>query len=497
MDMSATSQAPREAPGASTPDPVIARCYIDGAWRDGAGESVDRLSPATGDLVTQTRYATSADVDDAVAAARAAREAWAETPVLSRGKLLHRAAALLADRRDEAARLMCREMGKTRTEALEDIDYAIDDLKYAAEDALRHFGQVAPNTSDADAKRKRVLMVHVPVGVTALLSPWNFPIAIPCELISPALACGNTVVWKPSEATPGCGQLLAEVLVDAGFPAGVFNLVQGAGDIGAHMVAHDGTDMVGFVGSTATGRRIAQSAGVKKLLLELGGNGPLVVMDDADLDKAVEATVTGAYYCGGQVCTAAERVLVHDVVHDAFVAKLVARTQELSIGDPLENGTDMGPLAIESSLRKTREHLEDALAKGAEIVVGGTFDGLFHDPTVVVGVTSEMDIAQEETFGPVVPVMRFKDRREAIRIANETKYGLTGAVFTESLSTAWYMAEHIDCGTVHVNETTNHWELLSPFGGMKQSGVGRILGDQSVASFTNPKQITFELHDCD
>jgi len=489
--------ATREAPGVATqtaPAPVAARCYIDGRWSDGSGEQHERRSPSSAEIATTLVYATTADIDRAVEAARAAQRDWARTSVLERSKLLHAAAALLTDRREAAAALISREMGKTLRESLEEVDFAVDDLAFSAEDALRHFGEVA-NGTYPDTNSKRILTTYVPVGVTALLSPWNFPIAIPCELISPALACGNTVVWKPSEVTPGSGHFLAEVLAEVGFPAGVFNVVHGAGDIGAHMVSHSGTDMVGFVGSTATGDRIARSAGVKKLLLELGGNGPLVVMDDADLDAAVEATVAGAYYVGGQVCTAAERVLVHDAVHDAYVEKLVSRTKTVRIGDPLDETTDLGPLAVTSSLEKTRAHLSDAVAKGATIVVGGTADGLFHAPTVITGVTSDMEIAQEETFGPVVPIMRFADREDALRIANETKYGLTGAVFTQSLTTAWFMAENIDCGTVHVNDTTNHWELLSTFGGMKQSGVGRILGRESVRAFTNAKQITFELGD--
>ncbi|HET6509116.1 MAG TPA: aldehyde dehydrogenase family protein [Baekduia sp.] len=494
--MSATSETPTSEGGAPGASPAVARCHIDGHWVDGAGDTAERRSPATNTVVTRMTCATPGDVDAAVAAARRARHDWANTAALRRAEILHRAAGLLRERKEEAARLISLEMGKTYAESLEDVEYGADDLDFSAEDAIRNAGQVAAtNTTEPGTKRKRILTINVPVGVAALLSPWNFPIAIPCELLGPALACGNTVVWKPSEASPASGQLLAEVLVAAGLPAGVFNCLQGAGDVGARMVTHPGTDMVGFVGSTATGEHISRSAGVKKLLLELGGNGPLVVMDDADLDKAVEATVTGAFYCGGQVCTAAERVLVHDAVHDAYVEKLVARTARVRLGDPLDPATDMGPLAIASSLEKTRAHLDDAVGKGARIVAGGAHDGLYHEPTVIVGVTSDMDIAQEETFGPVVPIMRFADRDEAVRVANETKYGLTGAVFTESMSHAWFLAEGIECGTVHVNETTNHWELLAPFGGMKQSGVGRILGDQSVAAFTNPKQITFELGD--
>jgi acyl-CoA reductase-like NAD-dependent aldehyde dehydrogenase len=252
--------------------------------------------------------------------------------------------------------------------------------------------------------------------------------------------------------------------------------------------------MFGFVGSTATGEAITRSAGIKKLLLELGGNGPIVVMDDADLDAAAAATTYSAYYTSGQVCTASERVLVHRDIHDDFVNRVVALSEKVVAGDPLNPNTTMGPMCFPGSFDKTRAHLEDAVAKGATLVFGGGFNGLYHEPTVLTGVTSQMLVAQEETFGPVVPVMSFAGVEEAITIANETPYGLQGAVFTSSIPVAWRLAEGIDCGTVHVNGTTNHWELLAPFGGMKKSGIGRILGVASPTSFTNQKQITFDVN---
>ncbi len=471
---------------------ITARCWIGGSWQDGNGEEITRRNPYNDELVTSARGATIAQADAAIAAARAARREWAAAPALARADALHRAGDLLHARRDEAARLMTREMGKTLAESYEDLDYAVDDLKMAGEDALRLLGQFVPGTSSETADPKRVLVQNVPVGVVGLATPWNFPVAIPCELLGPALACGNTVVWKPSEITLGSGHLLAEVLAEA-FPPGVVNALHGRGDIGGHLVTHPHVDMFGFVGSTATGEAIARSAGVKKLLLELGGNGPVVVMGDADLDAAAEATVYSAYYASGQVCTATERVLVHDSVHDEFVARVVELSKRVVGGDPLDERTTMGPMCFAGSFDKTRAHIDDAVAKGAEIAFGGGHQGLYHEPTVITGVTSDMVIAQDETFGPVVPVMRFSSTGEAIEIANETPYGLQGSVFTGSIPTAWQLAEAIECGTVHVNGTTNHWELLAPFGGMKKSGIGRILGVASPASFTNQKQITFDV----
>ena len=486
--MSTTEEVLTSSP--ATQGRVRVQCYINGTWTEGSGNEIVSTNPATGDVVARLKAASEAEVDQAVAAARAAQPAWERLSVARRAEMLHRAAENLHARKEEAARLVSREMGKTIPQAREDVDAAVEGLNLFAEDALRHFGQIVPATWDPDAN-KRILVTHVAVGVVATLTPWNFPIAIPCELVAPALAAGNAVVWKPSEAAPASGNLFAEVLIEAGFPPGVFNVVHGEGSVGSQLVAHPGTDMIGFVGSTAVGERISRNAGVKKLLLELGGNGPIVVMDDADLDAAVEATVTGAYYCSGQVCTAAGRVLVHDAVYDEFVERLATRTKAVRMGDPADETVTMGPLAIDKCVDLTVRHVEDAIAKGARVMSGGNRDGMFYEPTVLVDVTSDMEIAQEETFGPVAPIIRFADAADAIRLANETKYGLTGAVFTRSLETGWKIAEQMQCGTVHVNETTNYWELMGPFGGMKQSGVGRVLGGV-FASFTNPKQITFD-----
>jgi acyl-CoA reductase-like NAD-dependent aldehyde dehydrogenase len=476
---------------AAEQDVLVARSYLGGEWSDGGGETIDVKNPATGQPVSRVNASTTEEVERAVAAAGEARRAWAATPVAVRVEPFRRAAELVESRRAELKEMICREVGKTQPEADDDVFGLLANFLHTPEDALRHAGKIVPPTWEPDSRR-RVLITHAPVGVVALMSPWNFPAAIPSEMVTPALATGNTVVWKPSEWTPGTSQILTEIMVEAGFPAGVFNVVHGRGDIGAQLVEHPRTDMVGFVGSTATGEIIARSAGIKKLLLELGGNGPFVVMEDADIEAAVEATVGGAFYLAGQVCTAAERLLVHDAVHDDFVAALVARAKALKVGDPLDAATEMGPLTVQSSLDKTLAHLGDATSQGAEVVAGGGHHDLFHDPTVVVGVTPEMAIAREETFGPVAPIVRFSSEAEMLRIANDSDYGLTGAIFTASLERGWELAEQIDCGTVHINETTNYWELLAPFGGMKKSGVGRVLGDGALESFTNAKQITYD-----
>jgi acyl-CoA reductase-like NAD-dependent aldehyde dehydrogenase len=289
--------------------------------------------------------------------------------------------------------------------------------------------------------------------------------------------------------------MFAEVIHDAGFPAGTLNVVHGRGEVGSALVRHPGVASVVFTGSSKTGEQVARDAGLKNRVLELGGNGPQIVLADADLDKAADAAIVGCFYLAGQCCTAAERILVHDDVKDAFVEALVERTRALRVGDPLEEETDMGPLCTEAVLRRTQEHVEDARAKGARVVLGGGHDGLFHEPTVLDGVTSDMLIAQEETFGPVAPIMTFETLDEALEIANETRYGLTASVFTRSLHDAWRAAEGLRHGTVHINETTNYWDQLAPFGGAKSSGAGRELAGWIIDALTETKQITFDVGD--
>ena len=349
-----------------------------------------------------------------------------------------------------------------------------------------------PSTQER-TNAKRILIVQEPVGVVAAVSPWNFPVDIAGIPIVYGLAVGCTVVWKPSEYAPLCANMFAELLHDAGFPAGTINVVHGRGDVGQSLVTHPEVGSVVFTGSVETGEKVARDAGLKNRVLELGGNGPQIVLADADIDKAADAAIVGCFYLAGQCCTAAERILVHESVKDRFLEALLERTKALRVGDPLDDETDMGPVCTQAVLERTQAHVEDAVERGATVVYGGGHDGRYHEPTIVDGVTSAMRIAQEETFGPVAPIMTFSTLDEALAIANETEFGLTASVFTRSLHDAWRAAEELRHGTVHINETTNYWDQLAPFGGAKKSGAGRELAGWIIDALTETKQISFDL----
>jgi succinate-semialdehyde dehydrogenase / glutarate-semialdehyde dehydrogenase len=469
--------------------------YIGGEWISGDGEEIEVRSPASGELLGAVAASTPDQVDAAVRAAAEAFPAWRKVSLLERVDLCRRAFALCMERAEEMAQMITREVGKTIRESREEmVEYTADHFRRASEDVLRHAGKVLPSTQER-TNDKRIIVVQEPVGVVAAVTPWNFPVDIAGIPIVYGLAVGCTVVWKPSEQAPLCANMFAEVIHDAGFPAGTLNVVHGRGETGSALVRHPDVASVVFTGSSHTGEQVARDAGSKNRVLELGGNGPQIVLADADIDKAADAAIVGCFYLAGQCCTAAERILVHESVRDGFVTALVERTKALRVGDPLDEETDMGPLCTEEVLARTREHLEDARAKGARIVLGGRHEGLFHEPTILEGVTSEMRIAQEETFGPVAPIMTFGSLDEALAIANETKYGLTASVFTRSLHDAWHAAEELRHGTVHVNETTNYWDQLAPFGGAKASGAGRELAGWIIDALTETKQITFDLGD--
>jgi succinate-semialdehyde dehydrogenase / glutarate-semialdehyde dehydrogenase len=466
--------------------------FIDGEWVAGGGEEITVTNPDTGDAVGSVSAATPDQIDLAVASARKAFESWRRTPVMERVEICRRAYDICMERAEEIAVLITRETGKTIRESREEmVEYTADHFRRAAEDVLRHEGKVLPSTQGMN--HKRILIVQEPVGVVAAVSPWNFPVDIAGIPIVYGLAYGCTTVWKPSELSPLCAEAFMDVLHDAGFPPGTANLVHGRGDVGQALVGHEGVDSVVFTGSIETGEKVARAAGLKNRVLELGGNGPQIVLADADLDAAVEGAIMGCFYLAGQVCTAAERVLVHRDVHDAFVERLVDRTKQLRVGDPLAEETDMGPMCHRGTLERTRAHIEDAVENGAQVVIGGTSNGMYHDPTVLTGVTNGMRIAREETFGPVAPIMAFDSLDEALEIANSTEFGLTASVFTKSLNDAWTAAEELRHGTVHINESTNYWDQMAPFGGAKKSGSGRELAGWIADALTETKQITFDL----
>ena len=469
--------------------------FIGGEWVVGDGEEIEVRSPGSGEVVGSVVGSSPAQVDAAVEAAAAAFPAWRKTSLLERVELCRHAYTLCMERNEEIAQMISREVGKTIREAREEMEeFTSDHFRRASEDVLRYAGKVLPSTQER-SNDKKIVIVQEPIGVVAAVSPWNFPVDIAGIPIVYGLAIGCTVVWKPSEYAPLCAQMFVELLHDAGFPPGTINLVQGRGETGAELVRHPKVGSVVFTGSVETGEIVARVAGLKNRVLELGGNGPQIVLADADLDKAADAAIVGCFYLAGQCCTAAERILVHESVKDAFVDALLERTKKLRVGDPLSDETDMGPLCTPAVLARTKAHVKDAVEKGARVVYGGDNDGQLHEPTIVDGVTSDMRIAQEETFGPVAPIMTFSTLDEALEIANETQYGLTASVFTRSLHDSWRAAEELRHGTVHINETTNYWDQLAPFGGAKNSGAGRELAGWMLDALTETKQISFDVSD--
>jgi succinate-semialdehyde dehydrogenase/glutarate-semialdehyde dehydrogenase len=469
------------------------RAYINGEWRPGSAPDATYRAAYDGAELGSFAVCTPDDVDAAVAAARAAQADWAATPLLDRVDLMYRAFEVCAGRNEAIARAISAEMGKTIAESREEmVDYGWGHFRRAAEDMLRFRGQTLPN-SETRSNSMRTMVSHYPLGVVGVISPFNFPVDIAAIGITYALVAGNTVVWKPSEHCPGSTALYAEIFEEAGFPPGVFNFVPGYGEAGARIVDHDDVDGIFFTGSTGVGRTISERSGLKRLLLELGGNGPIIVHADADLDRAVDATVTGCFYMAGQVCTAAERVLVHDDVHDEFVAKLLDRVRDLKVGNPLDEATDMGPLCNDVTLAKVRDHVEGARADGATIHQFHEESGRIYPPTVLTGVTQAMEIARHETFGPVAPIIRFGSLEEALEIANDTEFGLNAAAFTADLRDAWRFVDGLQHGTVLINETTNYWDQLAPFGGAKASGIGRELSTDALLAFTEKKTIVMNV----
>ena len=466
-----------------------ALCLINGEWVEGEGELHDIHSPINGEVVSQVRYASLAQVDAAAKAARAAQKEWAAVPMMTKAKMMHAAADAVLRRGEEISRMMTGEMGKTIDEARHEVIYSItvNCIRAAAEDALRMKGSAAGSIMPQHPNR-RVLTQFDPIGVGAFLSPWNFPAEMILN-VAGALMMGNTTVWKPSEFSPYTPFIVTEAFMEAGFPPGTVNLIYGSGDIGENLVSHKEVGFVALIGSSVVGDKIARNAPMKRLMLECGGNGPLIVMDDADIDAAVEGAVVGCYYVAGQVCVASERILVHESVHDEFVEKLVAASAEVKVGNPFDEDTTMGPMINERILSKSLAHIADAKAKGATVVFGGGHDGLYHEPTVLINVTPDMDIAREETFGPVAPIIKFKDDQEALDIANDSQYGLQMAVFTKSLNRAWLFSEQLEAGVVVINRGNMDWDINAPFGGVKQSGLGRETGEEALRCFTNIKHL--------
>ena len=469
---------------------VATEMFVDGAWTSSlSGETFTADSPATGDTIGVVPKGDRDDARLAIGAANRAADGWARRTAFERAAAMHRIADEVEKRREALTRTLTLDQGKPVMEARDEVEELVQYWRNAAEDGKRLEGRLPNSISPG----KRVLLVRRPRGVIGVITPWNWPYTMPAELIAPALASGNTVVWTPATTTAIAAIALAECVVEADLPPGVFNLVTGPGStVGDEIAGNPGTHGVGFIGSTETGRKVAEAAAGKAVVLELGGNGPVVVLEDADLDLAAEATVTACFMCAGQSCTAGERLLVHEDVREEFVARVAALVAErVILGDPFADGTTMGPLNNAGVAEKMDEHVADALNRGARLIYGGERasgfpTNLYWQPTVLDGVPAESLVALEETFGPIAPVVEIESLDEAIRLTNASQYGLLSAIFTRDLAKGLRFADEVRTGWVNINDSSNYWESHLPFGGRSgtASGIGRVGGSAPMESFT-------------
>ena len=480
--------------------PTAATMFVDGAWVGAAsGETFEAHSPSSGRLIGRVPKGGREDARRAVAAAVGAQPAWAARSPFDRAAHLERIAAIIEGRADELAAALTLDQGKPlRAEAYGEVEELVVYFRMAAADSTRLDGIMPPSVDP----RKRVLIYRVPKGVVGVITPWNWPYTMPAEIIAPALGAGNAVVWNPATSTSLCATVLARCVAEADLPPGVFNLVTGPGsEVGDELAGRPEIAALGFIGSAVTGRRIAERAIGKELLLEMGGNGPLVILEDADLDAAVTATLTACFLNAGQSCTAGEWILVADGIHDAYLEHLTAAMdREMRLGDPFDPTTTMGPLNNERTATKTERHVAQAVAAGATLVAGGARSPdlgspLFFQPTIIADVQAEMEIAREETFGPVAPITRISGIEEAIAIVNASPFGLLNAIFTRDLTVGLRFAESVRAGWVNINEGTNYWESHLPFGGRagSQSGLGRVGGRFLIERLTELKTVVVNL----
>jgi len=449
--------------------------YIDGRWCGAdSGATITVTNPGNGETLGRAPNMGAAETARAIAAAEAALPAWRALTAGARAKILRKLYDLMMANQDALAELMTREQGKPLTEAKGEIAYAAGFVEWFAEEGKRAYGEVVP----AHAADKRIVVLKQPIGVVAAITPWNFPSAMITRKLAPALAAGCTVVLKPASATPYSALALAVLAEEAGVPAGVFNVVTGsARAIAGEMTRNPVVQKISFTGSTEIGRELMRDSAetIKKLSLELGGNAPFLVFDDADIDAAVDGALVSKFRNGGQTCVCTNRFYVQDGVYDEFVRKLSARVAKLKVGYGLDAGTEVGPLIDAKAVTKVEEHLQDAVAGGAKVLVGGERSSLgesYFLPTVISDVTAEMKIAREETFGPLAGVIRFKDEAEAIRQANDSEYGLASYFYARDISRVWRVAEALEAGMVGINTGLISTEV-APFGGVKQSGLGR------------------------
>ena len=474
-------------------DPSLLRqlAYVDGQWIPAdSGQTVDILNPANGSRVGSVPVLGAAETRRAIDAAARAMPAWAARTARERASVLRRWFELMLAHADDLAVIMTSEQGKPLAEARGEVAYAASFIEWFAEEGKRVYGDIVPSFR-ADA---RVLVLRQPVGVAAAITPWNFPAAMITRKAGPALAAGCSFVCKPAPQTPFSALAMAELAARAGVPPGVFNVVPGDAEaIGGELCSNARVRKLSFTGSTPVGKRLmAQCAGtVKKVSLELGGNAPFIVFDDADLDAAVQGAMASKYRNTGQTCVCANRLYVQDGVYDEFARKLGAAVALLRVGDGLAGPTDQGPLIDARALAKVEAHIADAVAQGARIACGGkrhALGGTFFEPTILTGATASMRVAREETFGPVAPLFRFHDEAEAIRLANDTEAGLAAYFYTRDLARSWRVQEALEYGIVGVNTGLISTEV-APFGGVKESGLGREGSRHGIDEYSELKYV--------
>lgn len=463
--------------------------YINGQWVDSvSGETFQDMNPATGELFSDVPKANEEDADRALQAAFDARAVWANTPPSERAKVLYKASALLLERQKEIADVLIGEGGSMFGKAMFETGYVSNLLHTAGEDCRRILGETYPPEND-----KIGMTIYRPLGTVVAITPWNFPLLLSCNKVSYALAAGNTVILKPASETPVIGLKIAELFEAAGLPPGVLNVLTGPGGVlGNKLIQDPRSSLISFTGETVTGRKIGAIAGenLKKFTLELGGKDPMIILGDADVDYAVNAATFGAFMHQGQICMSVERIIVEESIAEEFAAKLAEKAKTLSVGDPTKPTTIIGPLINDDQVQTVHAHVQDAAEKGATILSGGKYEGRFYQPTVLSGVTRDMRIFKEETFGPVAPVIAVKDELEALEVANDTVYGLSSGVITNDLQKAIFLAENLEAGMVHINDSSLYDDPYCPFGGCKASGIGREGGLRSMQEMSELKWIT-------
>ncbi|BEV14098.1 NADP-dependent succinate-semialdehyde dehydrogenase [Herbaspirillum sp. DW155] len=458
-------------------DPSLLRqqAYLDGQWCDAdQGGKLEVHNPANGTLLGSVPMMGAAETRRAIDAANAAWPAWKKKTAKERSAILRRWYELMMANADDLALIMTAEQGKPLAEARGEIGYAASFIEWFAEEGKRTYGDTIPSPSPSN----RIVVIKEAIGVCAAITPWNFPAAMITRKAGPALAAGCPMVLKPAEATPFSALALAVLAERAGVPAGIFSVVTGsAKDIGGEMTSNPIVRKISFTGSTGVGKLLMQqsASSIKKLSLELGGNAPFIVFDDADLDAAVEGAIASKYRNAGQTCVCANRIYVQDGVYEAFAAKLVEAVKKLKVGDGMESGVTQGPLINEQAVKKVEQHIADAVGKGARVLLGGKRHALGHsffEPTVLADVTPAMQVAREETFGPMAPLFRFKTDEEALALANDTEFGLASYFYSRDIGRIWRVAEGLESGMVGINTGLISNEV-APFGGVKQSGLGR------------------------